>query len=587
MTNTFDLSKNEEFIKDVIKKADPTIDLSRTTPLYDLTVNLYNKSVTPAILIKEQQIINNRSLLITNQPDESYDELLANNYTYRDNGNPTKIMVKVFFSKPEQIEINTDSLWKSQGVNFIPDFAQTFLVDDFIQTDVDEYSINVKLTSEDIGIETIIGTDSSIETSLNVYPNFLRAYVYSIILEGKNKQSNNEAYEKAKKEFTQRDLSSARSVIGVFSEKYSNIVSQIYSAGYQEKEMFRDREFIDIPKRVARIYFNEKFSLFIPKGTIFNFNFDPEIIYSNKNEINIDENSNLWKLTPRGSIYIETEMEMDSPFNPSGFIEDMPLQCNYIDIEYPNYFLGAHAKTAFDSTGRLKYGGKSDIYIKTPVFRENITIKVPVDTGGFITFPESLQPVLKVHSVKRINSQNLFEDVNLFDLSVNDPVKRFTADDDVKLFVDPTLAGQNVNIEFSYAPDIKDINEFANNEYNRSLHGETMIRFRCPIFVGVFFNVLGPNRISDEIKTSVTSYINNISGGALDKSTLISKIQNDIALVKSIDLNSIIIIAQQYLPDGSIIELEDNNIILPVTDYEIGVSMNTCTFITEAVGVNI
>lgn len=580
MTNRVNLELSDKFVEDTIRASEPSIDLSTNSPDYDILVKHHRNTLLPSLLQKEREIDDNRSLLNTDMPEADYDGLLANIECIREEGDYTSIESTYVFSDKIPLNISSQESFIISGVEFAVANNTVILEKDYVPLNSNEYFFKLTLRSRNIGSNTVVGTEIDITSPFSSLPEYKRGFTSTILNLGKDRETNALAFESAKKQFVHRNLINRKSITGTFTEKFGSSVIDIFTAGYQEKEMVRDKFMVEIPKPIVRIFFLRTIDLILPEATIINYNKDSTLIYRTVEAIDILDTDEMWKTMYNGMKYIEVEIESDIPYTPNGF--QMNVQAGIPSLDTNPDFLGASTKLSKDTDAYLRVGGKTDIFVKTQVIRERVRLTVPTNTNSFVEFPSQYKPILKVHDVFKVVDNNILESSMIFDLSTDDPSTRFTATDTAKLFVDPTLIGQEIIVDITYSPYIQQIHNFSNDFDEVVINADTKIKYPAPIFVGVLAIISGFAGDDVDVKQQIADYINQTKIG-VSKSQIISIIQNSLGIARNLDTNTIQILAQQNMPDCNIIDLDNDDIVLPVEDTQQGISINNTTFLCEAV----
>jgi hypothetical protein len=579
------MSENsEKFISQVLKESYPDLDLNPLTPAYDILVRLPASTYVDQILSLVEKTNQNRSLLNFNMSEIEYDQLLANWFFQRLPATRTLITVRLYFSDKLDIEIPNTLEMTINNNTYNPINTRLYSMLDFkLREDGEAWYIDVNSISTTTG-PLNIGINQNVSITI---PNdkYLGAEVISINSVGTNAETNAQAYYRLQSELGIKNLVNNRSIYQALSENYSDLITSVFIAGYSEVEQVRDIITTQIPKKVVRLFFSEKINLFIPSNTQFVMD-GTSVYYINKNPVTIAANSTDWQETPDGTkFYVDVPITLTVQ-NPFGFQEDYLAISSYLQTQYPSY-LSASFQTNIDKEATLKVGGKTDIFVRTITEREVISINVPGNTDGYINIPSQYTPLLKVHSVY-VQDGNESTPIDIISIVPLDSTLRFSAKEKVQLFVDVALAaGREIFIDLTYSPFIRELQEFFSSEDKKVLGEDILCRYMNPIFLDIIMIVSGDESETDLVKQAITSYVNDIpinQNTNLIKSEMIKAVANQVSLT-TLFSDTIIIFAEQHLPNGEIVELETLDIIQSVTRPELGVSPRNSCFIINKIDV--
>jgi hypothetical protein len=598
MVNQVDITNAETFLKQTITESLPDFDLSESTPFYDLMVRSpANSTYLPELVRIKNEQENNITLSNTGLSSDAYNSLLANLLMTKKLGTNSAVIGKVIFKKRRKILISPADVYVINNINYRPVnpvfFGETDFTEIAQENSEARFSIDISLQSSDIGALTAVANDIAIVTPYNNDQDFVRAYTFFSSSVGNDLETNQEALARTTREYGTPILTNRRGISRVFSDKFGGLVQDMFVVGMAEQEQQRDVESVQIPKRVVRLVFSEKIHLtFNAADAPLYYNDNPNAKYKFLTNVNILSTDTDW-IAVKDKWFVEREIELDDLFNPEAFQEDTGILVPYLIQTYPDSFILGVTKTETHGTTKIKYGGKTDILIRTPIERKSITLTVPVnitDNGNLMSLPQILMPILKIHSIKKIdqNTGNIGEDVG-FEKKILDSKLSFSARDNFQVFFNnASLGGQQIELDVTHAPVVQVIENFVSENSTKEIAEDTLIKYFTPTFITINLPLQGGQESEASIKSSAVRYVNNIrSGNALEASIVIENVHNDIANVAKIIGGDIIIIAEQHMPHLSEpITQISNTEIVHSSDEELGVTPRKCCFITEDIFVN-
>lgn len=586
MTNTVNQDLAEEFVKQSILKHNPNFDLSKSTGFYNIFVRHFNATLLPEILRIYEDYINSKSLLNTNVSQIDYDRLLLNINFPRKQGASAVVTYKLVLKQPQDINLSITDSYIINDKIFHPTLNRKYTAEDFV-LEGNVYTIEYDLQSDQVGRDQNVGINTEVITPFNNNDSFIRAYTTNIVVEGNDIETNEEVLERLQNEYGLETLINIRGINFVLSKYFPNDVQASFIAGFSEVEQRRDWRDIEIPKRIVRLFFNEKVNLILPVNTQLYYNENESIKYIFKgNElVNIPINSNEWKEFFDGSFYVDLPIELLNIYNIQGFKEDVPMTIPYLLQNY-NKYTGCHTKTILKEEGKIRIGAHTDVFLKTPVIRRKVSMNVPVNSEGIINIPAEFQPVLKIHKIEELGPNNSLIPVEIFTLIVDEPELRFSSRDNCRLFVKPSLVSGNILVDMTYAPKIKDIQSFFDRPAIRVIAEDTLVRYFNPVFVGAFGVVSGSSVNDPQLKEAVTEYVNSINTGSIILSDMLSIMGQRVPELRAVLLDSLQLIGTQEMPNGLAKSLISDEVLSPETDEDIGVTSRNTTFILEGVEFN-
>lgn len=595
MVNQIDITNAEIFLKQTINEALPDFDLSESTPYYDLNVRIpANSTFLPNLIKIKNDQENNITLANTGLSSDAYNNLLQNLLITKKLGSNSVVVGKIVFKQRKKFLVSLSDTYIINNLNYHPINPRFVTESDFTEiaqeNNESRFSLDIDLSSEDIGATTAVANDIKITTPFDNDADFVRSYTFFSSSVGEDPETNEEALARTNRQYGAPLLDTRRGISRIFTERFGGLIQDIAIAGMAENEQQRDVFTVEIPKRVVRLIFQEKVDINLDKDFVDLFyNDNPNAKYRFLTNIDIEDTDGDWQ-SANGKFFIEREITLVDLFNPEGFQEDTGILVPYFSTTYPDNFILAVTKTHLNTTTKIKVGGKTDISIRTPVERKSINLTVPInitDNANLMSLPEILMPILKIHSIKKIDQStgNIGEEV-LFEKKILDSKLSFSARDNFQVFfTNASLGGQQIQLEITHAPGVQVIENFVSENSTREIAEDILIKYFIPNFITVNIPVLGGQDAEDSIKSSASRYINNIpssGSNALEASIIVENIHNDIANVAKIVAGDIIIISEQHMPNKSEPEIQISPTeILHIEDLDNGVSSRNCCFITE------
>jgi hypothetical protein len=252
-------------------------------------------------------------------------------------------------------------------------------------------------------------------------------------------------------------------------------------------------------------------------------------------------------------------------------------------------------------------GGRVDIYTRTS--KDPVEITVTKTISGLLTVDlETVGlevPFYRITSLTRVEFPDtpLAEGVDYtltFSVASNPQndlrglVKhaRFTVYERAQLtFLDPLLAGKEINIRLSYPPDIQAIQNFVLDEEERVVLADLLVKGIIPVFVTLAFSyvkkTLSENTDIEALKGALKDYINAlVPGSELAVSSLIDIIHN--FGVMRVEMASIALSGILVRPDGLSTQLAMASNVLEIPeDLELGVSTNTVAYFSTLADIKV
>jgi hypothetical protein len=594
--NILTITKAEAFVKAVLLAKQPTLALAVNDPLYDLVVRSANQTKLAEILEAEEAAKANRSLLQTNQPADSYNELLANYFINRDAGSLKTVQLLVYTSTnttvgtiPVGTEIIINNVSFKTNVTY-PITSELFTLQT-AGTYKDRYYFRIAATATEIGAFPEVTEGSQATT--NFFPNTIAVIVASAS-GGSDGESNAEAYARGKNQISARNYLYTRAINAKIEETFPNLKSRMLVVGKGEPEMVRDLILTTIPKHSVRLFFSSPQALSWSKTSLrFQFNNQPNIVYCPYVEGSVSSNVGNWVLHPNGNYYIDIEVALFSFSNPLGFQADLPvktlintgnnsfspIESVYTQFQASVSTVSSRVDETGDSGTLIHIGSHTDIYLKVPKETRTFEITVPVGSNGILEFPKEYHPIVDIEDIVDENGDNVL----IYNLIADpDSNLRFSAKDSSKLFVNPVLQGTSVTVTVSCYPAIQLIQKDLDDPLNRVTESHTLVKTFFPIevsgIVQVALDTFAGVDVLDAVQTALTQFFDNLGDEveAIAPEKFYEIIQQAIPSIKAI--LSLDLIAKQYYPDGSIIALNT----LPMIEAEsynlLGVSKRNIMF---------
>lgn len=583
MANTVNLDQVEEFVVQSIQRFAPDFDLSKSDPFYDLFVRTFRQTELKSILELYQDIIDARSLLNTNVSNELYDRLLSNLQFSRKTATKHGVKYQLVVSEPIQLQIRTTDIYAINDQIYHPKYNLVINESDYtIENSL--YVVEYELVAETEGFNSAVGVSTTVSTPFDSANYFVRAFTSSITQIGKDAETNLEALNRLQNEFGLETAVNKRGINFILSKYFGDFVQNTYIAGFSESEQKRDIRSLEIAKRIARLFFSEKINLTIPSNTKFYYGFNAQnkyILKDNASE-SFPINSSNWKQHPtNGRFYVDVEIELEDLFSNQEFREDLQINCDYLTNSF-NTFLGATSKTNLLETSNIRIGSHTDIYVKTNTSRVKFSLYVPIDSNGIVSIPLAYQPLLKIHNIQEQLQNGQVVDVPLYSLIVPDPKLRFSSKENLQLFIQPSKVGTTVIIDATIAEKIQEIQRYFDLPLVKIISEDVLIRYYNPCFVGVVGIISGNSSLDSQIKTAITDYVNNLKSGTWTMAEFVSSIATQVPAFRTIFLDSLLVLINQVFPDGTDSLLEGEEIITPIEDDLLGVSIRNTTYILES-----
>lgn len=591
MVNTVDLEKAEDFYKELLTYYNPDFGLAETDPLYDILVRPARLYKIPELLNAQTAALTNRSLLQTSQPTASYDELLANFFIPRNTGSVKTVTVKFVFPT------NTVSGRIPRGTAISAGSGSFTVVSDVIVSpasyilDTQEPYKN-KYYFEVVARSTAAGVYGDVVPGISASATIFRAAeatLISSVAGGSAPESNAEAYARGKKLISIRNWISPSSINSQLAELYPGLINTSLVVGFLEPEMVRDRAAVAIPKHVVRLYFSSKVGLSLsPTNCRFFYNNDTAVAYRPFSTVTVLPTSTNWVQDVSGAWYIDVEVVLFSISNAHGFKSDLPVGVNLITgagsqpiaNTLPS-FLGARSLLADrDETGGstlIHIGSHTDIYVRPEVQRLTFKLFVPPTSSGFVQFPEYVTPVLRVEEIL----DELGDQVQIYNLVIDDPLTRYTGKDTASLFVNPGLVGTTITVTVTCAPLVRTIQNYIDQGLNRVVDSSTIVRYYYPIFVSGIVQLSLESSSEGDVETTLrnalSAYFSSVgSGGSITVDRLYEVLRQAVPSIRQIV--SLDLYGLQYFPDGSIVSNLDPTVVGIETDTVWGVTNRNCVF---------
>lgn len=624
MANRVETEKVERFVVEVIKNFDPTISLSKGEPLYDLFVRFYNLTVLVKMLELITETEQSYSYLNFELPEDKYDELLDRNFFTRAGGSSSRCTIGLVFDNKTTVFgikrsdnfIINDNIYNASQVKIVTPLSYSVL-------NQNEYIVKVPVVTTTIGSSASLSIGDSVGVPYANLEGFLRAYVESEVTVGEDSESNEAAYNRLISSISTENLVNPVSISAQFSRNLRGIVRSVQVIGHTDPEMFRDTFSGEIPSRNMILYFIEPVNIqLIHKDqygniiTRFRYDKNPNIEYhldlpagqTSISKTLIDK----WEKNGSGLYEWKVPVKLLSLENPKGFHNDVrsevvkayvdplghyvqniePLLNQVPELVGCNSSLEAYSITIPEQLGgssigvkvqgSIHFGGFTDIYITSDISRVTRSLLVPIGSGGVVEVPTEFKPILKIHKVTNLNNV----EIPVYDTLNVDVYSRYTAEDKMDLFIDPSYEGSEVLVDFSYTPNTQIVSAYINKPINRLQQDNMIVKSKTPVFVSAIIEVTLSGNSNTELlnvmKTAFFAYLSEIvEASSIPVSKLISSM--DTLTDNTIVFNSFTVFATQHMPNGEVVELEVTDSIIPIENLSIGVSSRTIEFIGESV----
>jgi hypothetical protein len=595
MSNRVSNEANEEFVANVIQQFDPTVTISKETSFYDLFIRFYNITVLVNILAVLADFEELQSFDNTSMATENYDNLLGIHFFEREVGDNTTAVVALAFDSPTSVfTVRTSDEFIVNNLTFFPTTATTILRTSYVfDQNTQKYLVKIPTVSQDIGSASAVNIGDPVTVPYTNLVDFDQAFVDSEVTIGEDTETNEQALTRLREQKRVENLISRDSIRAQYARVFPGVVKNSEIVGMGEPEMFRDLIPTQIPQRRARLLFSEPLNITLTKAaTVFYYNRDTSIVYQLK-EDGSRSVSDEWETHPSGNVIWDVDLELVSLENPLGFVEDIPFRVDVngslLSSVEPRFVSGIAYTIPKPVTvdgspcveALVHRGSFTDIYVNVETNRVVRDFTIPVGNGGVVTIPDQYKPVLKVHAVK----DTLDNEVAFFAIDVVDKDLRFSALDTATFLIDPALSGQAVSVEFTYAPFVQSIHAYTDAFLNRIVAATDLVKFFCPVFTSAIVEVSvvgGPQDSENILRTAFFAYLNSLTN---TDNLPISKISSALhaALPELDQIISLSVFATQYMPDGSIINLEAEDTIIPVVSLDQGVSARTTQFLGESI----
>lgn len=225
---------------------------------------------------------------------------------------------------------------------------------------------------------------------------------------------------------------------------------------------------------------------------------------------------------------------------------------------------------------KIHMGNHTDIYVQTPIVRQTFEIDVPAGESVIDLAP--YRALLKIHSVSDKANP---EEVMFYALMNERPEVRYSAIDEIKLFVDPALGGRTILVDMSYAPDVVAINNFINSPEEHVSLANLLVRYFHPVWLSANIYVDGLSGRENEARREINKYLGKLTGNDL---LVVSRITDAIhdAQVGSIH-QDFDVTANIYFGDGEFMELTSETVLEIPNRYDKGFSQRIATYVNEGI----
>lgn len=584
------MANAEEFISQVVKEFNSDISVNPSTPFYDLFINQpANNTLLPALLELEEQTQNNRSLTNTGMSESEYDALAINMLKERITGTQSIVTARSFFTAATVITLPIISVFSIGDIEYTPNRDITYITEDFLLEPVSgRYFIDVVLVSKGQGINTVPAVGSILDTPYTVNEHIITE-ILSILSPGIDPETNEDFFTRMQREAGTTLPVHDRGVSAFLSDNFAGIVRDYFFAGFDDAEVITDKVTKDIPKRILRIVVTSPINLNYSKEDI-ELRYVPSSSYYYLFKEDLTISINDWQA--QGDLYF-IEKEIELAFNKNvdfssidiSFQEDRSMIVPNIST-LPEY-VGSYTRSAFYGTYTIRVGGRSDLYIQVPKIKQSRQIVMPLESSGFIDIPPDLVPVLKINSVSKVDG-SLVEDTQAFSVVPGDSRLRFTAKDNAKFYIKPSLIGQTLLIDVTSAPSVVAVDSQINAESERIGADKTSVRSGIPLFLDIALRVSGSSFTPQAVTNEIDRYINSIKfGEILIFSEMLDSLHLNVPSLNAVDSESLIVIGTQYMPDGTTRIIYTSSEIVPVEDTVMGVTIRNCEYIVNQINVEL
>lgn len=548
----------EDFLVTKLQERFPDFDLREGTAFRDMLIKPLVVLMQPyrdqVNVLKRNQSLQNFEMML----QDEMDALTANLFVARRSGTKSQGSIRIYLNEPIPIAISTDVEFQtSDGKIFYATEEFAFTAEE-VNLNIEGlfYFVDITAEAEDVGSEYNIDAHSIVfvaggpDTIVKV--DNLNAFALGVDVE-----DNATLYQRTKDSIAVRDLVTKRSISSVLLETFTTL-REVAVAGYGDPEMNRD--VISVIMELLTL-FEDASSGAITSGTIFtdttqNF-YDMGVMPGHILIIKDSPNAGEYRIT---SVLSANSFEIESAVT------------NRTGIQY-----------GIDGVARWEdyhIGGKVDIYLDSTKLEEKQVVLAPAweenpvqdtDPGNYenaIAFVMPMVGVVKIIEIDPITREQigtpLVEGTDYVIESLDEKL-RYSVEEVVQMRLLQTNPGDpryfiGSTLQFDYYADemVSEVQTFVNNELNRVVTCDTLVRRCLPTFVDITLDYKG-GITEEDLADVISEFVDGLSIGAeLQVSDLIATVYFfDVNFVD----NSVTVVADTHNLDGSITHQESDVLI--------------------------
>jgi hypothetical protein len=230
----------EAFLTARMEEFNPSLVTAKGSANYDILVGPLRAILEPLEweinALKTYQSLDN----YTSMPDEEVDSLVANYFLSRNPGSYASGSVRVYFSSPVGFSVSKFVKFKNNdGLGFVPTSVQVFQADAMsFNQEGNLYYVDIPVIAEGTGTEYNISAKTIVSVE-NLNASYVKVANLLAFNGGTSKETSDDLYTRAKDSITVRNLISKKSIRSVLLGEFNNI-ENIEVIGFGDIEMERD-----------------------------------------------------------------------------------------------------------------------------------------------------------------------------------------------------------------------------------------------------------------------------------------------------------------------------------------------------------
>jgi hypothetical protein len=564
-----------EFLTTRIEEYDSNIVVSRGTANYDILVAALTAVLEPLWweikTVKEWQSLTN----FGSMPDEEMDALVANYFMVRSQGSKSRGTVKIYFSRPETIIFNEFIRFVTRsGLGFIPEEPSIIQADAMsLNQEGGLYYTEIVVEAELEGKDYDILSNQIISVE-NLPVNFVRVVNTSAFTGGTDKETNTELFDRARDAITVRNLQTKKGIRYNVRTEFPR-VSAIEVVGFGDSEMLRDliqygytttttiTQTISggVPVTIGTTTVTG--ANYVNHGAMADVHVYTEDLVEGHSDItNIDPTISigLSRLPPYVTnmpLIRVKEIERLDPLYLTGTGQLIP-GAKPIDARVLRDFYFSRDENTLEraiGTVRVFFEQPTSFEVTTntvltadngqvfsPLQTQSISASgMSVNTGQKITKTAMESNIIynqnityyyvdiSVQSVNAGDDNSLLSDGDYLSitnytaegwyLSAEDPNLSFSTEDQVNLTFSSTfndgiaMTGEAIRIVYEYAPTVAEIQDYVDDDEERVVTTDTLIKHFQPAYVDIALTYEGLGLDTADAEIYVRDFINSISQG--------------------------------------------------------------------------